>query len=330
MMDKNYRNILSNGGLIIFPTETVYGIGCKFDDEEAIKKIFKIKNRPVSHPLILHIGSKSLLEKYAVDIPEDALTLAEKFWPGPLTLILKKNKVVKSVVTGGQETVGIRMPNHPVTLNIINKLGSAIVGPSANYYSRLSTTRISDIPEGLKDAVDLIVDGGHCEVGIESTIIDFSTNDTYSILREGNITLQQVESVIGKPKNIYKKLNSDVRHPGGVSFHYSPLIPLIILLRDEINRFIVKAKEKKVAVLSRISRPIHSYADVWQIAPHKPKEYAANMYNFLARLDKSGCDLIVVEAVPDNTEWLAVKDRLIKARVSDTVLESIFNKKDNS
>jgi len=330
MMDKNYRNILSNGGLIIFPTETVYGIGCKFDDEEAIKKIFKIKNRPVSHPLILHIGSKSLLEKYAVDIPEDALTLAEKFWPGPLTLILKKNKVVKSVVTGGQETVGIRMPNHPVTLNIINKLGSAIVGPSANYYSRLSTTRISDIPEGLKDAVDLIVDGGHCEVGIESTIIDFSTNDTYSILREGNITLQQVESVIGKPKNIYKKLNSDVRHPGGVSFHYSPLIPLIILLRDEINRFIVKAKEKKVAVLSRISRPIHSYAAVWQIAPHKPKEYAANMYNFLARLDKSGCDLIVVEAVPDNTEWLAVKDRLIKARVSDTVLESIFNKKDNS
>ena len=330
MMDKNYRNILSNGGLIIFPTETVYGIGCKFDDEEAIKKIFKIKNRPVSHPLILHIGSKSLLEKYAVDIPEDALTLAEKFWPGPLTLILKKNKVVKSVVTGGQETVGIRMPNHPVTLNIINKLGSAIVGPSANYYSRLSTTRISDIPEGLKDAVDLIVDGGHCEVGIESTIIDFSTNDTYSILREGNITLQQVESVIGKPKNIYKKLNSDVRHPGGVSFHYSPLIPLIILLRDEINSFIVKAKQKKVAVLSRISRPIHSYAAVWQIAPHKPKEYAANMYNFLARLDKSGCDLIVVEAVPDNTEWLAVKDRLIKARVSDTVLESIFNKKDNS
>ena len=329
MMDKNYRNILSNGGLIIFPTETVYGIGCKFDDEVAINKIFKIKNRPASHPLILHIGSKSLLEKYAVDIPKDALTLAEKFWPGPLTLILKKNKIVKSVVTGGQETVGIRMPNHPVTLNIINKLGSAIVGPSANYYSRLSTTRISDIPESLKDAVDLVVDGGHCEVGIESTIIDFSTNDTYSILREGNITLQQVESVIGKPKNIYKKLNSDVRHPGGVSFHYSPLVPLIILLRDEINRFIVKAKQKKVAVLSRISRPIHSYAAVWQIAPHKPKEYAANMYNFLARLDKSGCDLIVVEAVPDNSEWLAVKDRLIKARVSDTVLESIFNKKDN-
>ena len=207
------------------------------------------------------------------------------------------------------------MPNHPVTLNIINKLGSAIVGPSANYYSRLSTTRISDIPEGLKNAVDLVVDGGHCEVGIESTIIDFSTNDTYSILREGNITLQQVESVIGKPKNIYKKLNSDVRHPGGVSFHYSPLVPLIILLRDEINRFIVKAKQKKVAVLSRISRPIHSYAAVWQIAPHKPKEYAANMYNFLARLDKSGCDLIVVEAVPDNSEWLAVKDRLIKAKV---------------
>ena len=328
-MDKNYRNILSNGGLIIFPTETVYGIGCKFDDEEAINKIFKIKNRPANHPLILHIGSKSLLEKYAVDIPKDALTLAEKFWPGPLTLILKKNKIVKSVVTGGQETVGIRMPNHPVTLNIINKLGSAIVGPSANYYSRLSTTRISDIPEGLKDAVDLVVDGGHCEVGIESTIIDFSTNNTYSILREGNITLQQVESVIGKPKNIYKKLNRDVRHPGGVAFHYSPLVPLIILLRDEINRFIVKAKQKKVAVLSRISRPIHSYAAVWQIAPHKPKEYAANMYNFLARLDKSGCDLIVVEAVPDNSEWLAVKDRLIKARVSDTVLESIFNKKDN-
>ena len=175
MMDKNYRNILSNGGLIIFPTETVYGIGCKFDDEEAINKIFKIKNRPASHPLILHIGSKSLLEKYAVDIPKDALTLAEKFWPGPLTLILKKNKIVKSVVTGGQETVGIRMPNHPVTLNIINKLGSAIVGPSANYYSRLSTTRISDIPEGLKNAVDLVVDGGYCEVGIESTIIDFST-----------------------------------------------------------------------------------------------------------------------------------------------------------
>ena len=327
-MEKNYLNILSNGGLIIFPTETVYGIGCKFDDEAAINKIFKIKNRPVNHPLILHIGSKSLLEKYAVDIPKNALTLAEKFWPGPLTLILKKNKIVKSVVTGGQETVGIRMPNHPVTLNIINKLGAAIVGPSANYYSRLSTTRISDIPEGLKDAVDLVVDGGHCEVGIESTIIDFSTNDTYSILREGNITLQQIESVIGKPKNIYKKLNSDIRHPGGVSFHYSPLVPLIILLRDEINRFIVKAKQKKVAVLSRISRPIHSYAAVWQIAPHKPKEYAANMYNFLARLDKSGCDLIVVEAVPDNSEWLAVKDRLIKARVSDTVLESIFNKKD--
>ena len=328
-MEKNFKNILENGGLIIFPTETVYGIGCKFDDEEAIKKVFKLKNRPLSHPLILHIGSKSLLQKYAVDIPQEALILAEKFWPGPLTLILKKNKIVKSFVTGGQRTVGIRMPNHPVTLNIINKLGSAIVGPSANYYSRLSSTRISDIPESIKNAVDLVVDGGYCEVGIESTIIDFSTHDTYSILREGSITLQQIESVIGKPKNIYKKLDSKVRHPGGVSFHYSPLIPLIILLRDEINRFIVKAKQKKVAVLSRISRPIHSYAAVWQIAPHKPKEYAANMYNFLARLDKSGCDLIVVEAVPDNSEWLAVKDRLIKARVTDTVLESIFNKKDN-
>ena len=325
-MGKNFKNILENGGLIIFPTETVYGIGCKFDDEEAINKIFKLKNRPSHHPLILHIGSKNLLHNYAVDTPEDALTLAEKFWPGPLTLILKKNNIVSSVVTGGQETVAIRMPNHPVTLNIINKLGSAIVGPSANYYSRLSSTRISDIPESLKNAVDLVVDGGHCQIGIESTIIDFSNSDTYSILREGSITRQQIESVIGKPKNIYKKLNNGVRHPGGVSFHYSPLTPLIILLRDEINRFIVKSKQKKIAVLSRISRPIHNYATVWQIAPYKPKEYASNMYNFLARLDKSGCDLIVVESVPDNSEWMAIKDRLIKAKVSDTVLESIFNK----
>jgi L-threonylcarbamoyladenylate synthase len=328
-MDKNFKNILEEGGLIIFPTETVYGIGCKFDHEEAINKVFKLKNRPLSHPLIVHIGSKRLLHKYAVDIPKNALTLAEEFWPGPLTMILKKNNIVKSVVTGGQETVGIRMPNHPVTLNIINKLGSAIVGPSANYYSRLSSTRISDISESIKNAVDIVIDGGHCDIGIESTIIDFSTHGTYSILREGMITLQQIEAVIGKPENIYKKLNADVRHPGGVSFHYSPLTPLTILLRDEINRFIVKAKEKKIAVLSRISRPIHSYASVWQIAPHTPREYAANMYNFLARLDKSGCDLIVVEAVPDNSEWTAVKDRLFKAKVSDTVLESIFNKKNN-
>jgi len=329
-MEKNFKNILENGGLIIFPTETVYGIGCKFDDEEAINKIFQLKNRPTSHPLILHIGSKKLLQKYAVDIPNDALVLAEKFWPGPLTLILKKSNIVKEVVTGGQETVGIRMPNHPVTLNMINKLGCAIVGPSANYYSRLSSTRISDIPESFKNAVDLVVDGGYCDLGIESTIIDFSTHDTYSILREGNITLQEIESVIGKPKNIYKKLKSNVRHPGGVSFHYSPITPLTILLRDEINRFIVKANQKKVAVLSRISRPIHSYAAVWQIAPHRSKEYAANMYNFLARLDKSGCDLIVVEAVPDNAEWLAVKDRLMKDKVSNTVLESIFNKRNQT
>lgn len=328
-MNKNYKNILEDGGLIIFPTETVYGIGCKYDNEVAINKIFKLKNRPARHPLILHIGSKRLLKKYAVDIPRNALILAEKFWPGPLTIILKKNKIVKSIVTGGQETVGIRMPNHPVTLNIINKLGSAIVGPSANYYSRLSSTRISDIPESFKNSVDLIVDGGCCDIGIESTIIDFSTHDTYSILREGDISRQQIESLIGKPKKIYKKLNSEVRHPGGVSFHYSPLTPLIILLRDEINSFIVKAKQKKIAVLSRISRPIHSHATVWQIAPHKPREYATNMYNFLARLDKSGCDLIIVEAVPDNSEWVAVKDRLFKAKVSDTVLESIFNKSDN-
>jgi L-threonylcarbamoyladenylate synthase len=187
--------LLRKGRLVAVPTETVYGLGADATNPEAIKKIFAAKGRPADHPLIVHIPDASYLNAWAVDIPDSALILAERFWPGPLTLVLKKQPDVPLEVTGGQETIALRVPNHPVALNLLKVFGGGIAAPSANRFCRISPTQASHVAEELGDKVDLILDGGACQVGLESTIVDLSSGNP-KLLRPGQIGKAEIEELL--------------------------------------------------------------------------------------------------------------------------------------
>ncbi|MFM9129964.1 MAG: L-threonylcarbamoyladenylate synthase, partial [Actinomycetes bacterium] len=216
---------LKNGFLVAFPTETVYGLGSDATNADAVSRIFSIKNRPTNHPLILHIGSISELDDWAIDIPEYAYSLANKYWPGPMTLILKRSKKVKDFVTGNQDTVGIRIPNHEIALSLLNefkKIGSgAIVAPSANKFGRVSPTTYEHVYQELSKDLsknDLILDGGPSQIGVESTIID-CTNNLPRVLRPGAISTELINEVIKLDSN---DARNQIRVSGSFNSHYAP------------------------------------------------------------------------------------------------------------
>ena len=305
--------ILRAGGLVAFPTETVYGLGADASNPDAVKKIFVVKGRPQNHPLIVHLPDASHLAHWAREIPIAAHRLGKRFWPGPLTLILRRAENVPDVLTAGQDTVGLRVPAHPVAHALLQAFGGGIAAPSANRFGRVSPTTAEHVRTDLGEQVDMVLDGGPCDIGIESTIVDL-TGSRFALLRPGNISASDIEEVLGIP--LAKPGSSSPRAPGMLAVHYAPQTPLRVVsgksLAQEIYR--LTAQGKHVAVLAYHHAPIADAHIAWFAAPPQESGYARDLYANVRLLDQSGCDVILVEQVPE--KWEAVRDRLAKAAAS--------------
>ena len=306
--------ILRGGGLVAFPTETVYGLGADAANPEAVARIFAAKGRPANHPVIVHLGSVEQLTNWATDIPPAAYRLAQHFWPGPLTLILKRHARVSDAVTGGQDTVGLRKPDHPVALALLSAFGRGIAAPSANRFGRLSPTTAAHVRAGLGASVDYVLDGGPCRVGIESTIIDLSGVHP-RLLRPGTITAAEIEVVLGEP--LVAPTGETPRSPGMLPSHYAPQTALTLVSPDQLQGEIKRRLEsgERVAVLARSAAPTLTNC-IWQIMPDDPGAYAHELYARLRELDALHADHLIVEAPPREAAWLAVRDRLARAAQS--------------
>lgn len=296
---------LKNGYLVAFPTETVYGLGADATNQDAVSRIFSIKNRPINHPLILHLGSINEIENWAIEIPDYAYKLANKYWPGPMTLILKRRSNVKDFVTGGQETVGIRIPNHEIALSLLQefkKIGSgAIVAPSANKFGKVSPTSFEHVSQELLndlDSNDLILDGGQCQIGVESSIIDCTKNFP-KVLRPGAISEEQITEIIeldlsSKP--------TDIRVSGSFNSHYAPNAKVLL---DQTpapgDGFIALKNIPTPQGAIRVGEPLNI------------EEFAKNLYSNLRRVDELALEKVVVIQPQGLGLAVAIRDRLKKA-----------------
>jgi L-threonylcarbamoyladenylate synthase len=374
-------NILRGGGLVAIPTETVYGLGADAGNEGAIRKIFAAKERPYDHPLIVHLADIEQLSAWARDIPPLARRAAQAFWPGPLTLILKKQPQVLDIVTGGQDTVGLRIPRHPIAQALLQAFGAGIAAPSANKFTHISPTRAEAVREELGDRVDIILDGGDCEVGLESTIVDF-TGDVPVILRPGMITAQALSQVLGLPvlsaqqeeisqsitsrqdgslqddksdiaksklppkesvlpvslalqnnsliqENVVTQENLVTRAPGMHHLHYAPTTKTVLIESKNILGYVktLQASDLPIAVMTcvtacsefqKIIQKNESSSHPIKMIHHLPmpqnaRAYAHDLYRILRDLDHQAFKCILIEMVPADSEWDAIRDRLNKA-----------------
>ena len=300
---------LRSGDLVAFPTETVYGLGANASDPAAVRKIFAVKGRPADHPVIVHLDNPRYLHRWVSDMPRVAELLAAAFWPGPLTLILPKADNVNEIVTGGQDSVGIRVPSHPIAQQLLTAFGGGIAAPSANRFGRLSPTKPEHVRDELGDAVQVILDGGESPIGLESTIVSCLGNEA-RLLRPGFITRSQLEKVVtlsvGGPVP---------RVPGDRVLHYAPSTPLAIVSSDDLEKYAGEfvARQERVAVLA-VRPPLQTQRNMtWINAGKKPEAYAHNLYNHLRTLDSAGCARILVQELPNDERWAAILDRLQRA-----------------
>ncbi len=304
--------VLKAGGLVAFPTETVYGLGADASNADAVRKVFAAKGRPADHPLIVHLADVAQLGEWAREVPAFAQALAKKYWPGPLTLVFKRNPRVPDAVTGGQDTVAIRVPSHPVAQQLLRVFGGGVAAPSANRFGRVSATTAAHVREEFGEAVACVLDGGAADVGIESTIVDCSRAAPV-LLRPGSITPQQLEHALGTPLAA-----PDAHAPrvsGSMEKHYAPRTPVLLMEGDLIVELAhsLARQGKRVAVLARTALQPLVEGLVWQAAPQDATAYAHELYASLRALDQAGCDAMLVEQPPDEPEWLAVRDRLMRA-----------------
>lgn len=306
--------LLRAGQLVGFPTETVYGLGADASNQQALERLYKVKGRPANHPVIVHIGSFEQLSNWAADVPEAAPKLAQAFWPGPLTLVLRKSDRVLGELTGGQDTVAIRVPRHPVALALLEAFRGGIAAPSANRFGRLSPTTAQAVAEEFGDEVAMVLDGGPCQVGIESTILDLSGKQP-AVLRPGMILAADIEKVLGVPVKAAGETVRGPRAPGGLPKHYAPRARLRLLGRPELEQEVERlaAGGSAPAVLAFSPAPEKWSHLSWICAPRDPVQYAHDLYGNLRYLDSGSCHLIVVEAVPEAAEWVAIYDRLVRA-----------------
>lgn len=302
--------ILKRGGLVAFPTETVYGLGADASDAAAMARLYAVKRRPADHPVIVHCADAQTAFEWAREVPEAARKLAAKFWPGPLTLILKRSPRAADFVTGGQDTVGLRVPRHPVAQALLKAFGGGVAAPSANRFGRISPTTAEHVRADLDGDVDLVLEGGASEIGIESTIVDLSGTRAV-LLRPGAIGRAALEAALGA--RILEKgaaFAASPRHSGGLERHYAPRTPARLVAPHALDREI-DASGARVAVLA-FSRPDARVA-IWRRMPRDPRAYARKLYATLRVLDDSGCEAILVERPPQTPEWIAVNDRLRRA-----------------
>ena len=301
---------LRAGDLVVFPTETVYGLGANASNPAAVQKIFEVKGRPADHPVIVHIDHQRYLHRWVSQMPPQAERLAAMFWPGPLTLILPKSETVNDIVTGGQNSVGIRIPSHPMAQQLLTAFGGGIAAPSANRYGRLSPTKPEHVRDELGDAVHVMLDGGDSPIGLESTIVSCLDGEV-RLLRPGSITRSQIQQIVGE-----LTLGGEApRVPGDRVQHYAPSTPLEIVPWDSLEARAgdILAREEKVAVLA-MRPPLHTRRYMtWINAGKKPDAYAHNLYNNLRTLDRAQCVRILVQELPKDERWAAILDRLQRA-----------------
>jgi len=296
--------LLRDGKLVAFPTETVYGLGANALDFLAVSRIFHAKGRPETSPLIVHVATIEMARELAAEWPETAQKLAERFWPGPLTLVVRKKPVIPDIVTAGLPTVGLRMPAHPVALALLRASGIPIAAPSANRFTQLSPTTAEHVRQGLGRRVDYILDGGGCEVGIESTVVSL-VGEAPSILRPGGVPRNEIEAVIGPITAGPHPVEGAHPSPGLHPQHYSPRTPLLLVSGGRVP------EQGKGAYLQLRSAALHNAATVNM--PAEPREYAARLYATLHELDDGGYDWIAVDVPEEAPEWEGVLDRLRRA-----------------
>lgn len=343
--------ILSSGGIVAIPTETVYGLAADATNPAALIKIFAAKNRPADHPLIVHIANVDQLAHWAKEIPNYAHKLAAAFWPGPMTLILKKQDQVLDIITGGQNTVGLRVPQHPIAQKILRSLNAGnstnqaigLAAPSANSFGQISPTLAEHVQQDLGSKIDLIIDGGICSVGIESTIID-CTSDQPRILRPGMISEEDINNIldpssqavtpspINTPNTSQDLLNSNttpLRVSGCLASHYAPKTQTVLISANQLesycsslNNYTVlsrhKPKLKKVKLYdSRLPTSFVNpteHPQNWILMPEDHHAYAHSLYEQLHFADQLNSQQIIIEDVPENnTHWTGIRDRLLKA-----------------
>jgi L-threonylcarbamoyladenylate synthase len=335
--------VLRDGGLVAIPTETVYGLAADADNAEAVNLIFSTKGRPAGHPLIVHIpfpkeatdeAWQNILSRWTRDVSPAALTLAKAFWPGPLTMILPKSKNVIPEVTGGQETVGIRCPNHPLAQSLLNQFGGGLAAPSANRFGRISPTTAQHVREEFSDAI-MVLDGGPCDVGIESTIVDLSRWDTHGpvVLRPGAISQQMLNDELSKAGVIIPKLadesvnRSEPRVSGSLSAHYAPKTKMFLCEKEQLKDLLKRHSQpsSKIAWVhfkneSSTPQQLDVYALTEVVLPDSAQLLAQQLYALLRQLDQSSYDLIAFEHLPKGEAWDAIRDRLGRAAVGSGVI----------
>jgi len=307
--------LLTAGKVVAFPTETVYGLGADASNPAAVRRIFEIKGRPVDHPLIVHLSHLGQMREWALEIPDEAYQLAERFWPGPLTIILKRNKRVPDEVTGGQDTVGLRIPGHPVALTLLQKFGGGVAAPSANRFGRISPTTAQHVLEELGDQLEMIIDAGPCLIGLESAIVNLSGSEPI-LLRPGSLSVAKLEAALGGRRIARPEQVASPRVPGMLASHYAPWTPFAVMevsvLREKLKSLL--AQGTTVAVMA-----LASQRDSWpegitlRLLPDTPLDYACEMYSVIRALDSRGYDKILAAAPPGSSDWLAVRDRLFRA-----------------
>jgi L-threonylcarbamoyladenylate synthase len=303
---------LRDGELVAFPTETVYGLGANAQNPAAVRRIFEVKGRPTSHPVIVHLDSPRYLHRWVREVPDSAARLGERFWPGPLTIVMPRAANVHDIVTGGQDTVAVRVPAHPMAQQLLTAFGGGIAAPSANRYGRLSPTRPEHVRDELGDAVRLVLDGGECQIGLESTIIACDANGVH-LLRPGAVTASQLREVVGDL--LTEGVLQAPRVPGTTPSHYAPTTSLVIVPAGEIDSqaAALSAGGRRIAVLAqRLPLRAHKYV-TWVNAGRRADQYAQDLYANLRTLDRAGCQQILVQDVPHDERWDAVRDRLTRA-----------------
>ena len=317
---------LRQGELVVFPTETVYGLGADASNEKALEKLYAIKGRPANHPVIVHLASFEQMIDWGTEITEYARLLASRFWPGPLTLIVKKLPHVLPMISGGQDTIALRVPGHPAALALLEAFGNGVAAPSANRYGRISSTSVQHVRHEFGNQISVIIDGGNCAVGIESTIID-TTGPMPIILRPGVITEEEIFRSLGFNKMMSmldgagdSNAPAQIRVPGSDRNHYAPETPLLLLDKNAIKALLSRVDiQTSLAILAlskfdlAVNPPARAIVRKYIQAPGDPSSYGHDLYANLHLLDKSGAETILVEVVPGFDQWLAIADRLKRA-----------------
>ncbi|ATB36817.1 translation factor Sua5 [Cystobacter fuscus] len=308
--------LLRRGGVIALPTETVYGLAANAEDELAVRRVFAIKGRPATHPLIVHVAEAQALSSWARHVPEDAWRLAEAFWPGPLTLVLPRSPRATDAVTGGQDTVALRVPHHPLARAVLEALDGGVAAPSANRFGRVSPTTAEHVRADLGADVDLVLDGGPCTVGVESTIVDLSQGEP-AVLRPGGLAVEELSRVLGRPVPV--RVSSTVRVSGSLASHYAPRAGVVLAEPSEVAARVesLRARGQRVAVLGPPGLALAPGIPRHDV-PEEPSAAARVLYTRLREADEQGHDVLVACLPRAEGLGLAVRDRLSRAAAPRT------------